>query len=281
MTADEGLRAWLEGPRLGRVLMAVAALGAFAGVFATVVGLTFIGAADDALTASAELTADTVEALDASVTVAGASVEALAGSLDDLARTTEALGTSLESAETLLASTADLTRNDVADSLESVERSLPALIDVAATVDTTLSALSLLPFGPDYSPDEPFDASLRRLADGLTGLPQRLREQADLVDAAAGDLSDVGAGIAGLFDDLAGLERQLAEAQGVLTDYEATAAQAQEIVAQTAPRLRRQAVFARVAVVLLGLTFTASQLVPWHLGGELQRRPRSRPDPLP
>ncbi len=256
----------MAGPGFGRALLVIAAVGVVTGILAMVMGLAFIGAADEALTASAELTADTVEALDAAITVATASVTALSSSLSDLATTTEALAESLESAQTLLASTADLLRHDFADALTAVEDSMPALIDVAATVDTTLSALALIPFGPDYNPTEPFDVSLTRLADGLEGLPDQLRVQADLIDATAGDLSGVGSGIAGLFDDLASLQTQLGDADAILNGYQATAADALATVEDAAARLASQAVFARIAVVLASLTFIAGQVVPFYLG---------------
>ena len=247
---------------LARVLRGVAVAGVVTGLLVIVVGNVVVGRADLVVAGSLDLTADTLEAVDASLEIGDATVTTLAAALDDVRGTTDALVTVLEDADGLFTDTADLLRDDVATTVTSVEQSLPALIETAGTVDTALRALAALPLGLSYDPDEPFDVALARLQDSLDGLPERLVEQADAIEAAGSSLRGVTEGVLALVDVLASLTDDLAGALGVLEDYGTTSGEARALVADARDALGGQLVLARVTVVLLGLVLIASQLVP-------------------
>ena len=260
---------------VGRVLIVIGAVGALAGVIGLVVGLRLLGLLDEALDDSLGVSAQAVDALGASVEVAGDTLQSLDTTLADTAQTTRDLGTSLTDAEVVLRSTADLSENDLAGGLAAVEETLPALIQVASVIDTTLGALSVVPFGPDYDPNEPFPASLRALQEELDGMPEALQEQAGLIREGADSLETVRTGTGDIADGLDELQATIATAGDLIDDYATTASEARELVTGNQEALDRQLSWARVLVVLLGMSFVAGQVVPLGIGWLL-----TRPDAL-
>lgn len=250
---------------LVRVLQAVATIGLLAALVGTVVGWGLLGQAQAALEDSLTLTSDTLMALDASAGVAADSIETLGTSLAALEETATSLDAAFDDGEVLMDDLAELVRRDIADSLTAVDDALPGLIRVAGTIDTTLSALSNLPFGPAYDPAESFADALRTLDVSLDGLPDRLREQADQIDATASSLGDVGDGVSDLASDLAGFDATLADTSELLDTYATTIEAGTALVEETTEELGRQLVFGRIAVVLLGVAFALLQVVPLQM----------------
>lgn len=247
---------------VGRVLVAVGVLGAVTSVLGAVVGFRFLHQLDGALDDSLGVTADAVDALRSTVQLGADTVDAVARALDETETTTRELGVALRDAEQALAGVAALSDGEIAGSLDAVERSLPALIDVAGAIDTTLSRLAALPFGPAYDPDEPFDDSLRAIEREFDGLPEQLRAQADLIRDAGDGLGTVRRGTTRVADDLHTLNATLASASTLVDRYAATADEAADVVAEGHQDLRTNLRVGRVLVVVLGLSLLVGQIVP-------------------
>lgn len=133
-------------------------------------------------------------------------------------------------------------------------------------IDRTLSALSAVPFGPSYSPDEPFDDSLRAVQRELDGLPEALREQADLVRDASSSLSRVQRGTVSIADNIGRLGVSLREAGDLLKDYSSAARTARQVFDRRERDLEGDLRLARALVVALGLTMAVSNVAPLGLG---------------
>lgn len=247
-------------------LLALGGVGAVATLAASVVGVSFLTQLDASLEASLGVTASAVDTLTSSVELAGETVIAVERTLGQTERTTRDLSGALDDAGAVLDATADLTEDELAASLQEVQDALPALIQVAAVIDRTLSALDRLPFGPDYAPSEPFDDSLREIQREMADVPEALREQADLVRRSRRSLDRVSAGTTAIADDLADLHGTLTEAGAVLEGYADTAVEARDLVAESQAGLGAQLDIARGLVVVLGLTFTLGQAVPLGAG---------------
>jgi hypothetical protein len=266
------------GRRLaGRLLVAVGILGVVAGLGGIVLGQLLISSTDEALTQTLTLTGDTLVALQDAIVVAEETVALVEGGLAQAEATTGDLAGTVEDGADLLRSTADLTEDRLAASIGAFEQSLPGLIEAASVIDTTLGALSSLPFGPSYNPDEPFDDSLRELQRSLVGVPADLRAQAALIRETGDSLEDVGEGTTQIAGDLGAIRQGLGEALVVLSDSTATATSASALIGETQDGLRTQLGIARVLVILLGLTTAAGQLVPLALGWSLLQPPGVRP----
>lgn len=253
------------GP-LVRTMQAVATLGLIAALVGGVVGWRLLGQAEVALRDSLQLSRDTLVALDASAGVAADSIDTLGTSLASLEATADALDGAFADGEVLLADLAELVRGDVASSIAAIDGALPGLIRVAGTIDGTLSALSRLPLGPAYDPEESFADALRELDTSLEGLPAQLQEQAGLIEDTGANLDQVGGGIAELATQLAGFEATLQQSAELLDTYEATIADGTALVDDAVDDLGLQLQLGRAAVVLLAVAFAALQVVPLQLG---------------
>jgi hypothetical protein len=273
----------LRRPVVGRALVAIGTIGVVVTLVATVVGIRLIGSLDRSLNDSVGVAAEAIDALGATVELAGETTARLTVTLRRTAATTRDLSAALSDAEGVLRATADISEEQVAGSVAGVEDALPALVQVAAVIDRTLSALSAIPFGPDYDPEEPLDTSLRTVQAELDGLPEALREQAELIRDASRDLRTARVGTAAIADDLDGLVSTLERSTDLIAQYEATAGQARELVA--AEDLSGQLVAARVLLLILGVTVALGQLLPLGAGWLLLRpdaaRAFLRDDPPP
>jgi hypothetical protein len=260
---DPGLR------RFGRVMRAIGLVGVVAGVTAIVAGLWLLRDVDALLGRSLVLTAESLGTVDASLIVATDSVVVVSDGLARAERTSRGLESSLHDGADLLDETGRMLRGDVASSLESVQRSMPALIQVGGTIDATLRAVDRLPVGPAYDPEEPFDETLRALRDDLDGLPEDLRSQADTIDEAGANLREVGNQGEAIAGSISDVRSSLSEAGAVLGEYRSTAGEARSLLEDTTTDLDRRLVVLRVLVVVLGLVYCAGQALPLYLGHRL------------
>jgi methyl-accepting chemotaxis protein len=259
-----------------RLLRAVAVLGVVTALVVGLAGWMVLGQAQRALGDSLQLTADTLEALDASAGVAGETIAALGTSLAVLEQTSADLDVAFADGERLMAELSGLVRTDVAGTLDAVEGALPGVVDVARSIDTTLSALSLLPFGPTYDPAEPFAASLQDVATAIDGVPERLREQADVIDETAVSLGAVGQGVGDLSSQLVDFEETLAATAELLATYDQTIEEGSALVADAGEGLEARLWLGRLALVLFAVSFAAMQVVPLHLAAVAEQRMRER-----
>lgn len=256
---------------VGRVLLAVGAVGVVASLVGMVVGWRLLSEVHAALDRSLLLTSDALDALDNSVAVAQDTAVVVTDGLEQTEQTARELVVVFADGQDILDATADMSERDIAASLEAVEEALPALIQVAEVMDRTLTAVSALPLGPTYDPDEPFDESLRAVQREMRGLPDELREQADLIRDAGRNLGTVGDGAASMASDLATLRVSMREAAGLLEGYADTAAEASAVVTDTQENLAARMRGARLMVVVLGLTLLLGQVVPLAIGWFLLR----------
>lgn len=260
---DPGLR------RLGRVMRAVGLVGVVAGVVAIAIGLWLLRDLDVLLGRSLILTAESLGTVDSSLEVATASVATVGDGLAQAERTSRGLEGSLDEGADLLEETGRVLRGDVASSLESVRRSMPALVQVGGTIDSTLRAVDRLPVGPTYDPEEPFGKTLEALQEDLEELPGDLKEQADTVDEAGDNLRRVGRQGRLIASAMTDVRSSLDDASTVLSEYRAAAGDARDLLQQTTDDLERRLVVLRVLVVLLGLIYCVGQLLPLYLGHRL------------
>lgn len=255
--------------RFGRIMRAIGIAGVLSGLAAIAVGLWLVQDLDVLLGQSLELTAESITTVDSSLAVATDTVAVVGDGLARAEQTSRGLEGSLVEGADLLNETSRLLRGDIASSLESVQRSMPALIQVGGTIDTTLRAVDQLPVGPQYNPEEPFDETLRALQQDLEGLPADLRTQADTVDQAGANLREVGEQGAAIATSLGAVRTSLDEAGEILGEYRSTAGDAQDLLAQTSSDLDRRLLVVRILIVVLGVVFCAGQALPLYLGNRL------------
>lgn len=251
---------------VGRVLVAAGAVGFVGALVASVVGLRLLGSLDRSLADSVQVTAAAVDALAATVEVADELTREVASTLSDASLAAASAAGGAEAAVEVLDSAADVTGEDVAGSLAAVEDALPALVDVAGVIDTTLGTLDRLPLGPTYDPAVPFDDAVREVQRQLDGVPETLVEEAELLRDGADELADVGRSARFLAEDLQELSTTLRDAGAVLDDVAETADEAARVFDQGTSGLATGLTSARVLVVVLGLAGALGQVAPLGVG---------------
>lgn len=261
-----------SAPRSARLLRTVAVLGVIAAVAGGLSGWVLLDRLGSSLDASLSLTEDALVALDASAGIAADTVDTLGASLRTLETTADELEGAFDDGELLMSELAVIIEEDVAGSLRAVEDALPAVTSAARVVDTTLASLQSLPFvDVSYDPERTLGGSLGALEESVQGLPDRLVEQAALLQTTAEQLGDVGTGVTDLATELAAFEQTLASTSDVLATYDETITEGQALVAETSEDLGSQIRIAKAALVLLALAFAAVQAAPWQLA-DVQKR---------
>lgn len=200
----------------------------------------------------------------------------------------DALGQAVKDSGPLLDQITAVTSEDLPQSIETVQASIPDVAQVAAAVDDTLTTLNsfridqtILGFdinydlGVDYDPTQPFDETILDLGESLDGLPASLRSLRVYIGVTRNNLNTISQGMFTMADDVAVLNGRLDEVDPLLTEY-------LQIITETTDRSRalRTQLNTELAtmkrLVWIGMVWLAlSQLAPLYLGWELltNRRP--------
>jgi chromosome segregation ATPase len=198
----------------------------------------------------------TIEAVDGIAADTATSLETASESIDSASANVEGAMVAVEQM-------ADFLDEDLPDTIESIQSAMPAAIQTAAAIDTTLSALSL--FGVDYDPEEPFGQSLARVNAALASLPAELRTQSEslslMVPSAedlAGETADLSRSVADLSDRLAGFTDLTESYQTTLVEAEAAIEQTDASVDTSLWLIRALVAGMALAGVLVGVGLLAT-----------------------
>lgn len=260
----------LTGARLGLLLQVAAVVTGIALIGGTVTAWRVLGRMQDVAERGAAVSLAALDAVDASLSAADELLEAARTSIAATATTLRTVDRSFDEAAEALASVSQLTTT-AAPALESARGTLQTLEGVGRTIDGTLSALSRVPFGPDYDPERAFGVTIGRLADDLAPLPAALRATgADLdrlVRETAALERDLDTLTAALDEVTTGLE----DSDDLLAGYRDAAADARRLAEDADEGLGADLVIARMLLVLGGLGLTVGQTVPFLWGAGLRR----------
>lgn len=259
--------------RFGRVMRAVGLLGVLTGVAAIAAGLWLLRDVDVLFGRSLRLTADSLRTVDESLAVAGDTIAVVGDGLVRAEETSRGLQDSLTDGAALLDETGRILRGDVAASLESIEATMPTLIQVGATIDGTLRAVGTLSGDTRYDPEEPFDKTLTELQQDLDGLPEDLVAQATTLDEAGDNLRRVGTQGEAVAASIGDVRTSIDEAGDVLARYQVAANDARSLIERTTADLDRRVLLLRIVVVALGVVYCAGQVLALYLGHRLAEMP--------
>jgi len=154
-------------------MIGLAAVGAVVAVFGIVVGWIFVGQVATASDDSLQVTVQTLDAVDDTIDLAEEVLGSTVDAVDALAGTLTAVSGSFETGTAAIddiASLADTLGPSLADASDTVR----SLERVGGQIDSVLGALSSLPIGPDYDPEDGLGDTFGRLADTLDELPGEL-----------------------------------------------------------------------------------------------------------
>lgn len=202
--------------------------------------------------------------------------------LDTVEDTTRDLSATIGDAEPLIDEVNQLITQEVPDSLDTVQETLPNLISVAGTIDNTLEALSNFGFdesffgipiqfdlGVEYDPEARFDDSVRELGETIEDIPGQLRELEDDLTTTSTNLNNLSADLSVLADDLGAINESLVEFDAVLAGYIVIIDDVKAELARLESSLPTQLELLRTGLLITAVYLALTQIAPLYLGLEL------------
>jgi len=254
--------------RAGRTMIAVGLVGAIVAVAGTISGWLFVGQLGQATDDSLEVTIETLDAVDDTIDLAADVLGSTTEAVDALAGTLNAVSGSFDTGTTAIVDIAGLA-DTVGPSIEEATTAVRRLEAVGADIDSVLGALSNIPFGPDYDPSAGLGDTFGSVADALEPLPDQLSTTAqsltDFTDSAGGlqdQLTELAASVQSVSNDLAASDE-------LVDQYRASVDDARTLATETRDDLANNVRFMRIFIVLGGITFLVSQIVPLWMGRSL------------
>ncbi|HUF94765.1 MAG TPA: hypothetical protein VMO52_01670 [Acidimicrobiia bacterium] len=220
-------------------------------ISALVLGLLVVQVGASDLRATLEVSGEAMEAIVDTVDVIEDVTSEIRDSIDAAADGVSGVSATATIGAESIEEVAVFLEEDLPADLEAIRRAMPAAVQAAGAIDGTLRALRFV--GVSYSPEEPFDDSLRSVEAALADMPDDLRRQSEslrnLVPAAtrlAGEADRLALALTRLGDDLAKLE-------GVTQTYDQTLTEASATIDLTGSKLDRNLWLLRIALVAMAI----------------------------
>lgn len=272
---------------LGIIMIAIGVSGlvlSFAGLLA---GHRLVDNLGAGLETNLTLTIESLETVNETLLLTKETVGQMSEALVTVEETADNVVIAIDDTQPLLEQAAQVTTEDVPESIEAFQGTLPALTDVAATIDDTLRTLSSFGFersflgvplafdlGIDYDPEVPFDQSVRDVGDSLEGVPEDLRSLKVHLEQANRNLSTISGNIDTISGNLSGINENVAELEPLIDDYLVIVTELADTTRQTRTFVMEQLDEARILVTIVALWLGLTQIAPIYLGWELLVRGR-------
>lgn len=259
---------------VGRVLVVTALVGVVAAAVGVVVAWTLVGDLRRGVDDSLRVTVESIETIEDTLEVAAGVNSSVVDGLADVQAALESVGEAAAAGQDTLVVVAQLAE-DIPPNLDNIDDALGRLQGVAGVIDSTLRAVSRLPVGPDFDPDQPLDDAVADVRGDLRPIADALRHSQDEFDALVESAEGFDAEIAAITADLESTRTALADADVLIERYQASAAEAGRLAVEARDRAGADVTRARVLVVVIGVLFALGQLAPYTVGRWLQA-----PDPV-
>ncbi len=254
--------------RAGRTMITVGLVGVVVAVAGTISGWLFVGQVGAATDDSLEVTLETLDAVDDTIDLADGVLGSTTDTVDALARTLGAVSGSFDAGTAAIDDVAGLA-DTVGPSIDEAAVAVRRLESVGDDIDGVLGALSDIPFGPDYDPTAGLGETFGNVADALEPLPDELTTTAasltDFTDSAE-ELQDQ---LAELADSVQSVSNELSDSDALVGQYRTSVSDARALATDTRNDLSGSAQLMRTFIVLGGITFAVSQIVPLWMGRSL------------
>ena len=212
---------------------AFAVAGVLVAIVGTVVIWVFLGDLEDTTDRSLLIGEQATVTLNETIDVAEQVLNAVDDGLTTVQSTLATIDDVLQSTAGLADATGSLSATLPA-SFDNIDAALATVQRLGETVDSTLSALSSLPFGPDYNPDVPFPEAVGDLRAALEPIGEQLTTiSTELQDFATGS-GDLTAQIDSLTSDVERTRTALSGTDELLAQYRQATTEAGQLAAETA-----------------------------------------------
>jgi hypothetical protein len=247
-----------------RTLVVVGSIAVVASVIGLILGLVMVGNLSDYLEESVGVTESALIAVEETLGLIETVTTEVEGAIGSAAQSIGAISEAAATASGDLDAVADFLDEDLSASIQALLETMPAAIQTAGVIDSTLSALSFI--GVDYDPDQPFDESLVAVEDALDGIPAQLATQAEAIRGLVPVSQQFAEDAAATAQSFETLSAELASSQQVVDSYRATLDQAQAVVERTRSSLSTTTWLLRLIIVLMTVTGVALGIGLFTLG---------------
>jgi methyl-accepting chemotaxis protein len=267
---------------LGIVMLVIGLAGVVLSIAGANAGRRLIADMGTTLDSNLQLTVQSLETVNSTLVLTKATVRQLSQSLDTMETTASNVGTSLSDTQPMLEQIAEITSSDLAEGLETFEASLPDLIEVADTIDQTLTTLSRFridrtilgiplryDLGINYDPEVPFSQSVEEIGASIEGLPEQLRELEIYFEVANDNLGAISENMTEIAGDLAVVNDSVDDLEPLLDEFMVAITEFSDSTRQMRVTYRQQLETFQTVWTVVMVWLALTQVAPLYLGYEL------------
>ena len=228
------------------------------------------------------LTSESLDNVNATLLVAKDTIEDVNLTMGTVQTMTTNLAQTMNETGPLIEQSTVVATEQVPDSIEAVQEAIPALVDVAGTIDSTLTTLSrfkiereILGFelnydlGIDYNPEVRFDDAVVGIGDSLEGLPESLRALSVYLSIANENLDTISTDLLALSQDMERLNEDIAQLDPILDEYIRIVTELNDSLRSIRTQINEQVETAKNVTTIAFLWLGLTQIIPLYLGFEL------------
>jgi len=257
--------------RAPTVLRSIAVAGVLVAIIGTIVIWVFLSDLEDTTDRSLLIGEQAAVTLDDTIDVAEQVLDAVDYGLVTVQSTLSTLDEVLQTTAGVAEATGSLS-STLPESFENIDVALATVERLGETVDSTLSALSGLPFGPDYDPDVPFPDAVADLRSALDPIAQDLTSISTELQNFASGSGDLTSQIDSLQSDVRRTRAALSGTDDLLAEYREATTEAGLLAAETRDQLSGSMTRMRIVLIALAALLALSQFVPWTLAALIETR---------
>jgi hypothetical protein len=267
---------------IGLILVLIGIGGVGLSIAGIIVGRDIVDGISDNVLGNLELTTEGLTAVEDTLILAKEALSDVNDGLDTVERTAVNVSIAISDTQPLVNEIALIASEDLPNSLEAIEQTMPSLVQVAGAIDTTLVTLNNFridenilglriqyDLGIDYQPDVPFDESVALLGESLEGLPERLRALDQTLQTSTDNLVIISDDVLQLSGDLNIINSRLAEVDPLLDEYIRIIQETNDRTRFTRLNLQAQLEMIKTIVTIAAIWFGLNQLVPIYVGWEM------------
>jgi hypothetical protein len=267
---------------IGLVLVLIGIGGVGLSIAGVIVGQQIVDEIGDNVLGNLELTAEGLTTVQDTLVLAKDALADVNSGLETVERTAVNLSIAISDTQPLVNQVSIIASEDLPNSIEAIEESMPGLIQVAGAIDSTLVTLNNFridenilglriqyDLGVDYDPDVPFDESVALLGESLEGLPERLRSLDQSLQTSSSNLGVISEDVLQLSQDLNTINGRLAEVDPLLNEYIRIIQETNDRTRFTRISVQAQLELIKSIVTIAAIWFGLNQLVPIYVGWEM------------
>ncbi len=267
---------------LGVVMLLVAVIGLAISAFGIVTSRELFEDIALRLDNTLSLAADSLDTVTDTLILTKTTVSQVESSLETVGDTALELSQTIDNTQPLMNQITTVSTQELPDSLEAVQASIPDIAEAAGAIDDTLRLLDSFAvdrqifgvpiqfdLGVDYDPDAALDETVTQLGTSLDGIPDSLRGLEVNMSAVSQNLDNIGGNVLTISEDLESINQSVGEVEPLIDDYiklveetDLLILEAQESIAQL---LDAVILIATALFIWMGL----NQIVPLYLAWTL------------